>query len=67
MSLQLSLSSIVQEISEQKKIETTLHSLIQHSNDVLHAEHAAYFRLHTMRLERKLVPLPVRRMESEEE
>lgn len=67
VSLQLSLSSIVQEISEQKKIETTLHSLIQHSNDVLHAEHAAYFRLHTMRLERKLVPLPVRRMESEEE
>ena len=67
VSLQLSLSSIVQEISEQKKIETTLRSLIQHSNDVLHAEHAAYFRLHTMRLERKLVQLPVRRLESEEE
>jgi hypothetical protein len=67
VSLQLSLSSIVQEISEQKKIETTLHSLIQHSNDVLHAEHAAYFRLHTMRLERQLVPLPIRDRESEEE
>ena len=67
VSLQLSLSSIVQEISEQKKIETTLRSLIQHSSDVLHAEHAAYFRLHSMRLERKLVQLPVRCLESEEE
>ncbi len=67
VSIHLGLDQIIEKIDEQMKIENTLQALIQHSSDVVHSEHAAYFRLHTLRLEDKLVPLPIRGSGDEEE
>jgi len=67
VSIHLGLDQVIEKIDEQMKIENTLQALIQHSSDVVHSEHAAYFRLHTLQLEDKLVPLPIRGQGDEEE
>ncbi|MGB1898522.1 MAG: hypothetical protein ACPICB_06550 [Candidatus Poseidoniaceae archaeon] len=67
VSIHLSLDQIVETIREQIKILHTIQALTQHSSDVTHSEHAAYFRLHVLRLEDKLVTLPVRNQGDEEE
>ena len=67
VSIRLSLDQIMETISEQIKIQHTIQALTQHSSDVIHPEHAAYFRLHVLRLEEKLVTLPIRSQGDEEE
>ena len=67
VSIHLSLDQIIETIREQIKILHTIQALTQHSSDVTHPEHAAYFRLHVLRLEDKLVTLPIRSQGDEEE
>ena len=67
VSIHLGLDQIIETISEQIKIQHTIQALTQHSSDVIHPEHAAYFRLHVLRLEDKLVTLPIRNQGDEEE
>jgi hypothetical protein len=67
VSIHLSLDQIIETISEQIKIQHTIQAFTQHSSDVAHPEHAAYFRLHVLRLEDKLVTLPIRIQGDEEE
>ena len=67
VSIHLGLDQIIETIREQIKIQHTIQALTQHSSDVIHPEHAAYFRLHVLRLEDKLVTLPIRSQGDEEE
>lgn len=67
VSIHLGLDQVIKKIDEQMKIENTIQALVQHSSEVVHSEHAAYFRLHTLQLEDKLVPLPIRDPGDEEE
>ena len=67
VSIHLGLEQIIETIAEQIKIEHTIKVLTQHSSDVVHSEHAAYFRLHVLRLQDKLVTLPIRGQGDEEE
>lgn len=67
VSIHLGLDQIIETIREQIKILHTIQALTQHSSDVTHPEHAAYFRLHVLRLEDKLVTLPIRSQGDEEE
>lgn len=67
VSIHLSLDQIIERICEQIKIQHTIQALTQHSSDVIHPEHAAYFRLHVLRLEDKIVTLPVLSQGDEEE
>jgi hypothetical protein len=67
VSTHLGLNQVIQKIEEQRKIEHTIQSLTHHSSDVVYLEHASYFRLHTLRLEDKLVTLPIRNLGDEEE
>lgn len=67
VSIHLSLEQVIETIREQIKIQHTIQALTQHSSDVIHPEHAAYFRLHVLRLEDKLVTLPIRNQGDEEE
>ena len=61
------LTSIINTISEQDKIERTLHQLVHHSAEVSHPEHAAHFRLYALRLEQQRIPLPIYFQGDEEE
>ena len=67
VSIHLGLDQIIESIAEQIKIEHTIKVLTQHSSDVVHSEHAAYFRLHVLRLQDKLVTLPIHGQGDEEE
>ena len=67
VSIHLGLDHIIETISEQIKIQHTIQALTQHSSVVTHPEHAAYFRLHVLRLQDKLVTLPIRGQGDEEE
>ena len=67
VSIHLGLEQVIETIREQIKIQHTIQALTQHSSDVIHPEHAAYFRLHVLRLEDKLVTLPIRNQGDEEE
>jgi hypothetical protein len=67
VSIHLGLDQIIETISEQIKIQHTIQALTQHSSAVTHTEHAAYFRFHVLRLEDKLVTLPIRSQGDEEE
>ena len=67
VSIHLGLDQIIETIREQIKILHTIQALTQHSSDVTHPEHAAYFRLHVLRLKDKLVTLPIRSHGDEEE
>jgi len=67
VSIHLGLDQIIETIGEQIKIERTIQALTQHSSEVIHPDHAAYFRLHVLRLEDKLVTLPIRSRGDEEE
>ena len=65
--LHASYTSIINTISEQDKIERTLHQLVHHSEEVSHPEHAAHFRLYALRLEQQRIPLPIYFQGDEEE
>lgn len=67
VSIHLGLDQIIETIAEQIKIENTIQALTQHSSAVVHPEHAAYFRLHVLRLKDKLVTLPIQSRGDEEE
>lgn len=67
VSIHLGLDQIIETIREQIKIQHTIQALTQHSSVVTYPEHAAYFRLHVLRLEDKLVTLPIRSQGDEEE
>ena len=66
VSIHLGLDQIIETIAEQIKIENTIQALTQHSSAVVHPEHAAYFRLHVLRLKDKLVTLSIQSRGDEE-
>lgn len=49
------ITQINKEVSEQKKLEITIKALAKDDNDNQFSEHAAYFRLHINRLQRKII------------
>ena len=65
--LHASYTSIINTISEQDKIERTLHRLVHQAEEVSHPEHAAHFRLYALRLEQQRIPLPIYFQGDEEE